>query len=669
MHSYHNNYDSCAGSIPPPAMRAPTWSIGALLCFHAAAELRAAASSTFYVSPTGSDAAGDGSVAHPWASWSHAAVALRPLLPSMTSDLTVRFEPGTYALSRAVMLTPADSGRNGFDVVYVSSTGNASDVLFDGGLPIRQWAPAPGLPGVFSAPLPCATREVYVDGARVQEAPMVGVNLTHAETNVTAWGYVTTVEALIAAASMRSVAASDVELLYTSAAAQWQESRARVASWHVIAATGSEPAALNITMAQPGWGLIRGKAYAETLPTAILNVLTPTALRAGQGLISPARGVIFYAPHGDSMVGVDAWAAAVDGELVLLAGIAGVAGGPPPQPVAHVRIEHVSLRGATWMAPTVEGSYAPDQGGIIYRASDLPGPLGGHALHPVPAALTLRTAAHVALTGVAIAHTGGSAIAVEGGSQDVTISRARVADAGCSAVRLGQVDDADAVDAALFNTRLSVEDSTFDALAQGYRDCSGIFGGFVSHTNVTHNALTNANWAGLTLGWGGWGGCSYRPNLGGNRVVGNRIENVNLIVGDGGPIYTMAQQPSSATCGSSDLSCRSEVAFNYVAMAIHHASMLYHDEGSSHFYTHDNVVLQPLLTDPHKWWWCWAAAWADTEHDITVADNFAAGVNRSDVAAGGRNLVFANNTLLPWAAPWPPAAQRIVDDSGPRAAV
>lgn len=584
----------------------------------------------------------------------------------MSADVFVLFEAGAYPLSHAVILTPADSGRNGFDVVYASSSGNASDVVFTGGVPLGPWVSAPGLPGVFTAPLPCATREVYVDDVRMQEAAALGVNLTHANTNVTAWGYSTSDAALIAAVGAGSVAPSDVELLYTSAAAQWQESRARVASWAIAPADGLTPTRLNITMAQPGWALVRGKAYAETLPTAVLNVLTPGALRAGQGVISPSRNAVFYAPYGGSMAGAVAWAASVDGELVLLAGVEGSAGGPPPLFVAHVRIEHVSLRGSTWLAPTVEGAYAPDQGGIIYRAIDLPGPLGGHALHPVPAALTLRTAAHVTLTGVAVAHTGGTAIAVEGGSQDVAISRARISDAGCSAVRLGQVDDATATDPARFNTRLSLADSTLDALAQGYRDCSGVFGGFVSHTNVTHNVLTNANWAGVTIGWGGWGGCSYRPNLGGNRVVGNHIEDVNRVVGDGGPIYTMAQQPSSATCGPEDLTCRSEVAFNFVDIAWHHASMLYHDEGTSHFYTHDNVVLQPLLTDPHHWWWCWAAAWADTEHDITVVDNFAQGVNRSDVAAGGRNLVFANNTLLPWGAAWPPAAQSIIDQAGPR---
>ena len=172
----------------------------------------------------------------------------------------------------------------------------------------------------------------------------------------------------------------------------------------------------------------------------------------------------------------------------------------------------------------------------------------------------------------------------------------------------------------------------------------------------------------MTLGWGGWGGAPIRPSLGGNRVVGNAITRVNLVTGDGGPIYVMSPQPARADCGADDLSCRSEVAGNYVSYAMHHAAMLYHDEGSGFFYTHDNAVLQnPALTDPHHWWWCWAAAWASTEHNILITQNYAIGVNRSDVYAGN-NLVLDNNTLLAWGAAWPAAALDIIAQAGPRAA-
>ena len=108
--------------------------------------------------------------------------------------------------------------------------------------------------------------------------------------------------------------------------------------------------------------------------------------------------------------------------------------------------------------------------------------------------------------------------------------------------------------------------------------------------------------------------------------------------------------------------------------AMHHAAILYHDEGSD---THGNVVDQPAkvdqpanLTDPHGWWWSWAAAWADTERNILIRENFARGVNRSDLPqnAAQLGLVIENNFLLADGAPWPAAAAAIIAQAGPRPA-
>jgi len=105
-----------------------------LLRAGSAAEARVRACAPLYVSPSGSDAEGDGSLGSPWATWSHAAAAVRGLLPLQACDVSVYFLSGVYPLTSAVRLSAADSGRNGFSVVYSAAPG--ASVVFDGG---QRW--------------------------------------------------------------------------------------------------------------------------------------------------------------------------------------------------------------------------------------------------------------------------------------------------------------------------------------------------------------------------------------------------------------------------------------------------------------------------------------------------------------------------------------------------
>lgn len=631
----------------------------------------------YYVAPNGSDATGNGSEALPWATPAFAAAQIRPLLPSQAGDVFVFLAGGTYTQLSPFVLGPADSGQNGFIVHYAGAPGSLQRPILDGALLVNpgSWrrvlnASTTGAE-VWAAPLPpplTTARQFWVGQDRANESVAVDVNLTASDTVMLPSGYLTTNAALLALVGASPPGlqfAADVELLYTSQAAQWQEARARVAAWaHVPSGGGASYnlscPCLNVTMAQPGWALVTNKGYPEHLPSALTNFVTE--LQPGQGYASAALGIVYAPRPGEVLATTDVAVAALDAPLLALLGnrSAGSA-------VRNVAIEGIDFVHAAWLAPTLDGGYAPDQGGIIYAPSDLPPPLNNHATHPVPAAIRLSTAANVTVSGCSIQHVGGSALAVEDGSQDVTVSRNLVLDAGCSAFRLGQVDDIDETDPAHLNSRILVADNYAFGVAMEFRDCSGIFGGFITNSTIEHNTLLNTTWAGVTLGWMGWGKGVIRPSLGGNRINGNRIAYVNLIVGDGGPIYVMAPQPSRADCTSLDFSCYSEIANNFVSYAMHHAAMLYHDEGSAFFYTHDNAVLQPpFLRDPHGWWWSFMAAWATSEWNIFMARNTAVGINRTDIAQGPLNLTVVNSTLLPWGALWTPAAQAIVNASGVR---
>jgi hypothetical protein len=78
-----------------------------------------AAATDIHVSPTGSDASGDGSAAKPFASLPKAQLAARKALaelsldPRAAADVTVHLGAGRYHQREPLVLTALDSGRNG----------------------------------------------------------------------------------------------------------------------------------------------------------------------------------------------------------------------------------------------------------------------------------------------------------------------------------------------------------------------------------------------------------------------------------------------------------------------------------------------------------------------------------------------------------------------------
>jgi len=114
---------------------------------------------------------------------------------------------------------------------------------------------------------------------------------------------------------------------------------------------------------------------------------------------------------------------------------------------------------------------------------------------------------------------------------------------------------------------------------------------------------------------------------------------------DGGPIYTL---------GGQDQRAESTVVGNWVHDAPNNNSMLYHDEGSSYWDTHDNVVSNQTGR--------LVGMWTPTIHDIAIHDNFT---DNTVVKNLGTNVVITDTTVVT-GGNWPPAAQAIMAASGPR---
>lgn len=100
----------------------------------------AATQQQFYVSPNGNDANAGTSLTTPLKTLAGAKSKVRTFLASntITGDIVVFFRNGTYPLTSAVAFDPADSGKNGFKVIYQAY--QLEKPVFDGGVAIPDTA-------------------------------------------------------------------------------------------------------------------------------------------------------------------------------------------------------------------------------------------------------------------------------------------------------------------------------------------------------------------------------------------------------------------------------------------------------------------------------------------------------------------------------------------------
>jgi hypothetical protein len=329
-------------------------------------------------------------------------------------------------------------------------------------------------------------------------------------------------------------------------------------------------------------------------------------------------------------------------------------------PVHDLAFRGLTFTGTTWLLPSTDG-YVDNQSGIQW-AKNAP-----HAPLRPAAAVEVHRGRGVTLSGNTFTHLGGDGLAFADGTQDSVIERNTVNDIAASGIAVGNVDDYFFTDQGRMTLGVTVADNTVETPGQDYQENVGIWVGHSRDTVVTHNEVRHTPYSGMSIGWG-WGfasACPLQTNprpggqglatcrrgtiySGNNKVTGNHVHDVMRTLLDGGAIYTLGGQ------GNGGGTVRSEYAANWFVQGNNTNFMLYHDEGSSFWNTHDNVV----STVPTRW----VGMWTPTIHDIAIHDNFTDQPNfRND----GTNVTITNTTVVT-NGQWPPAARAIMDQAGPR---
>ena len=326
-------------------------------------------------------------------------------------------------------------------------------------------------------------------------------------------------------------------------------------------------------------------------------------------------------------------------------------------PVHDIAFSGITFAYATWNLPSSVG-YIDNQAGVLWdTTSAVPTPTR------IQAAVQAHRGANVAFTGCTFSHLGGTGIDLADGTQSSSITGSVIEDASGGGVSIGEVDDYFQTEPSLMTANDTLSDNAIAHVGFDYHDAVGIWVGYTRGLVLQHNDIGHTPYSGISLGWGwGWASqCALQSAEGiadcklgtiyaqDNQIVMNYVHDVMGFLFDGGPIYTNGGQ------GGGNGLTPSVLAQNFLAAGNHTNNMLYQDEGSSYWDTHDNVTTLGGSD--------WIGMWTPTIHDITVGP-----VNYTDNANtlnNGTNITYTAPTVVTggtWSTV--PAAVTIMQSAG-----
>jgi hypothetical protein len=538
-----------------------------------------------FVHPTG-HGTGDGTRSSPYTSLTAARNAIRPRLAAMRSDVIVELEDGTYTLAKPFVLTVADSGRNGHQVIYEAAPG--ARPIISGGFRVTGWHRQKGSGDIWVARVPkwLDTRQLYVDGRRAQVAQgTLPVTLTQ-----TATGYRASSNVLADWSNP-----TEVEMVYPSGPSNWTETRCRVASIVGSTVTMAQPCWDNSTLrTTPGTSLYTsGFGQPLTVPPIVTNAY-PLLTKPGQWYLDDRSNRLYYIPK----AGQDMKTATVIAPRLqtLVEGM-----GTATTPVHDVEFKGVTFSYATWLEPSGPDGYSDFQAGTFltgidaYRlqgACDSPQSSCPYAAYTqMPGNVTFRDDRRLVFEDDTFTRLGAVGLTLGDGSEDDLVQGSLFTDTSGGGLSLGGVDQP-LVGGGQLTSGNRVLDNYFHDVAVEYQDCAAIFIGYAQYTTIEHNQIDDVPYSGISIGWGGWlERFTYLGPLSnysrGNIIADNLVFDQMQVLVDGGGIYTNGIEGSSMA--------NAELIEGNVVLSQHHPSWaIYTDNGTEFVRVDDNVVLDAL---------------------------------------------------------------------------
>lgn len=619
-----------------------------------------AAANDYYVDPVVGSDTGSGTYHLPFRTLEKARDVVQGMTDAMSSDITIYLRGGTYDYSdtyttrnvtlynypgktdlgrsyqvkTGFSLSEADSGKNGYYVIYKSYPGEQAVV--SSGKKVMGWLLYDSQTNIYRANLGLGidARQFYIDGepairARSEAMP---ANLRFRPS----YGF-STADSTMASWQNKS----DMEIAFQ---VHWGNHRGPISDilqvgsltqiimkhpfWDYVTDTG------NLTVASPAHALYVENAY-ELLDAE------------GEWYLDKASGHIYYKPRQyQDMSTCDAVIPMVD-ELVHIKGAS------IDNPAHHITFEGIAFEYATWLRPNSDNGYHINQNNYIREEQRLP-----------ESAFAATTTHHITIERCRFANLGSTAIKFIMGATDSRIAgnyMYNIAGNGINFEDFNYSNNASvAADARKMVQNVAITNNYIEKIGVDYRSAVGITTGFARNVEISHNEILNTPFGGINIGWHS-NGDQITQNI---RIIDNYIYEIeNNGMYDNGAIYTLG-----VTHGSNQTPAYL-VTGNYIKNQMNNHAPLYADNYSTWWHAEANVI--DLRDSPA--WHGWGSPEAPVEpiwfytqnsdpkpKNNTFINNYVTTARYTDYAA---DTVVTGNVVVPQAH-WPIEALAIIAKAG-----
>ena len=558
----------------------------------------AAPQATFYVSPSGSDAA-EGTKDAPFKTITQAQKAVRAINSSMTGDIEVVLREGTYVLPGTIGFDERDGGKDGHYVRYKAFEGEQP--LITGGMGITGWSvhdeanniwKAEGVEGNF--------RQLYVNGKKAVRACFPNVIAANDKgdggfdhdfvrlTKVDSSGRAFDVSADYVK-NIKNIENVEIHLMIA-----WAESILRLEKAEVNGGTAK------LIPKDPERTRLFHRAY-PMLGTAFMSDPPKQQVfylensydlldAAGEWYLDEKEHVLYYKPRtGESMATANVVAPRINTLFSVL-------GKDTKNKVGYISFEGLIFAHSNYTRPSEEGFLDLQAGNFNVDVLADPGRGNWEKLNSnkfllwrPDAGFRVENAHHLLVKNCTFTQMAATGLDFVSGTNDDVIEGNVFYEIGAAGIMLGKFyqDSTTEIHIAYnpsdkeeISTRDTIRNNLVTNVTNEHQGAVAIGAGYPRYVVIENNEISYTYYSGISVGFG-W--TKDQTAMTNNHINKNNIHHISRLLCDSGPIYTLSNQGTG-----------SEIKENYLhdysasKWSDYWVLPIYLDEGSSGFTVENN---------------------------------------------------------------------------------